>query len=205
MNTKRLVQAGYDRVSHAYRADDGVTEYDYSIWIDELLSVLGSTPRVLDLGCGCGVPGTHLLATRARVTGVDFSHVQIERARRLVPDADFICEDMSAVRFPPESFDAVVSFYAIFHLPLEEQPILLRRIAEWLPAGGRFIATLGARVWTGIEDDWLGVPGARMWWSHVDATTYRGWLEDAGFSIVREVFVPEGNSGCQLFHAQRTV
>ena len=205
MNMKQLVQAGYDRVSQAYRSDDGASEYNYSAWIAELLSMLGSSPRVLDLGCGCGVPATRLLASHGRVTGVDFSHVQVERARRLVPDADFICEDMCAVRFPPESFDAVVSFYAIFHLPLDEQPTLFRRIAEWLPLGGRFMATLGTRSWTGTEDNWLGVPDARMWWSHAGATTCRGWLEDAGFSIVREAFIPEGSSGCQLFHAQRTV
>ena len=151
------------------------------------------------------MPVSQLLATRARVTGVDFSTVQIERARAQVHGADFVCEDMCTVRFPAESFDAVVSFYAIIHVPLEEQRLLLQRIAGWLPIGGVFMATLGARAWTGSEEDWLGVEGATMYFSHASSATYRSWLEAAGFSIIREGFVPEGEGGHQLFLARRTV
>lgn len=151
------------------------------------------------------MPTSKLLSSRARVTGVDLSPVQIERARLLVPDAEFICEDMSMVRFPAASFDAVVSFYAIIHVPVEEQSSLLERIAGWLKVGGSFMATLGAHAWTGTEENWLGVPDATMYWSHADSATYRSWLEAAGCSIIRDTFVPEGNGGHQLFHARRTV
>lgn len=205
MNPKQLVREGWDRVSLAYRRDDDSGDHDYAAWVHELCSSLPVAPRILDLGCGCGVPVGRLLAPRARLTGVDFSRVQIDRARRLLPDAEFICDDMCAVEFSPESFDAVVSFYAIIHVPLNEQPELFRRIAGWLPVGGRLMATLGARAWTGREHDWLGVAGATMSWSHADAATYRSWLSSAGFEIVRDSFVPEGNGGHQLFHAKRTV
>lgn len=205
MNEKELVAHGYDLVSQSYRPDDRNDAHEYAAWIDELCARLGPAPRFLDLGCGCGIPVARLLATRGRVTGVDFSRVQIERARLLVPEAELVCEDMCATRFPRESFEAVVSFYAIIHVPLDEQRDLFRKIAGWLPVGGHFMGTLGAHAWTGTEEDWLGVPGAKMAWSHADAGTYRSWLEGAGFSIIRESFVPEGNGGHQFFHAKRIV
>jgi len=78
------------------------------------------------------------------------------------------------------TFDAVVCLYAIIHLPLAEQPGLLRDLGRWLRPGGMLIATVGHRAWTGTERDWLGVPGGDMWWEHADAATYRRWLTDAG-------------------------
>ena len=129
--------------------------------------------------------------------------MQIQRARELVPSATFICEDMSALRFPAQSFDAVVCFFALIHLPLAEQPQLLQAIATWLRPGGIFMATVGHRAWTGLEKNWLGVEGGDMWWSHADANTYRHWLIDAGLTVEQEAFVPEGAGGHALVVATR--
>jgi SAM-dependent methyltransferase len=136
------------------------------------------------------------------VTGVDISEVQIERAQRLVPAGAFIRADASEVSFPPASFDAVVSLYALIHMPLDVQPGLLRRAAGWLRPGGWLLAVTGQRAWTGTDDNWLGGP-ATMWWSHADAATYRTWLGDAGLEVTEQDFVPEGDGGQALFWACR--
>jgi len=185
------VRRGYDLVSQAYRADDA-SEGEYAAWLDLLEARVPPPAKVLDLGCGCGVPVARRLAPRYEVTGVDFSPVQIERARTLVPRATFVCADMTTVEFPDATFDAVVCLYAIIHVPLAEQPKFLRNIARWLRPGGVLIATVGEGAWTGTEMDWLGVPGGAMWWDHADAQTYRRWFEDAGLVIDEERFVPEG-------------
>jgi len=78
---------------------------------------------------------------------------------------------MATLDFPDACFDAVVCLDAIIHLPLEEQPGFLRRVRRWLRPGGVLLATVGHRAWSGIERDWLGVPGAEMWWDHADAAT----------------------------------
>ena len=67
---------------------------------------------MLELGCGAGVPDTQRLAARFRVTGVDISAEQVRRARVVVSEAEFIRADFTALELEPESFDAVVSFYA---------------------------------------------------------------------------------------------
>lgn len=87
----------------------------------------------------------------------------------------------------------------LIHLPVGEQEALVHRIRRWLRSDGTLLATVGATVWTGTDDDWLGAP---MWWSHPDAGTYRRWLADAGFAVERDEFVPEGDGGHQLLQAR---
>jgi hypothetical protein len=40
-----------------------------------------------------------------------------------------------------------------------------------------------------------------MWWSHADASTYRGWLTEAGLTVREEDFHPEGDGGHAIFYA----
>ena len=199
---KAVVRRGYDLVSRAYRADDA-TEGQYAEWLDLLEARVPPAGRVLDLGCGCGVPVARRLSPRYQVTGVDLSPVQIERARALVPTATFVCADMTALDFPDASFDAVVCLYAIIHLPLAEQPALICDLGRWLRPGGVLIATVGRRAWSGTERDWLGVAGGDMWWDHADAATYVRWLADAGLVVERERFVPDGPGGHTFVLASR--
>ncbi len=200
---KAVVRRGYDLVSRAYRADEA-EEGAYAEWLDLLEARIGSGAKLLDLGCGCGVPVARRLATRHSVIGVDLSPVQIARACELVPTAEFICADMTTVEFPEETFDAVLCLFALIHVPLAEQQSLLRKIHGWLRPDGVLLGTVGHHAWTGIEEDWLGVVGGDMWWSHADAATYRRWLADAGFRIEEERFVPEAKSGHTLVLANRT-
>jgi predicted SAM-dependent methyltransferase len=130
--------------------------------------------------------------------------VQIERARNLVPLADFICADMTEVDFLLKSFAAIVSLYAIIHIPLDEQPALFAKLFEWLRPEGYLLITVGSRAWTGTEEDWLGVSGAKMFWSHAEAKTYQLWLTELGFKLHQNKFIPEGDGGHQLILAQKS-
>src|SRR3712207_1567383 len=96
--------------------------------LENLASLLPSEAVVLDLGCGAGMPVTRWLADRGfAVTGVDVSATQLELAHTYVPDGTFIKADMTEVVFGPESFDAVVAFHSIIHVPRTEHPTLLDR------------------------------------------------------------------------------
>jgi SAM-dependent methyltransferase len=128
--------------------------------------------------------------------------VQIERARRLVPGGTFLRADATGVAFEERTFDAVVCLYALIHMPLDRQPVLLRRVGGWLRPGGVLLATAGASAWTGTEDGWLGGT-VTMWWSQADAATYRTWITEAGLQVESDHFVPEGDGGHQLFWAHR--
>ena len=206
--TKAVVRHGWNRVSRIYRSEESVTDvfghahFEYQDWLEPVLRSIPTGSEVLDLGCGCGVPASRILAERFRVTGIDISDVQIRRARRIVPYAKFVRGDMTKVDFPEESFGAVVCLYAIIHVPLEEQQPLLQRVYRWLAPGGLFLLIAGEEAWTGEEENWLG-SNAKMYWSHADAGTYLRWLTQIGFAIERRTFVPEGVSGHALILAHK--
>jgi SAM-dependent methyltransferase len=201
-----LVRRGYDAISRTYRDDDGranaETDEDtdrYARWVDDLSQLIEPRARILDLGCGAGVPATKLLTEKNfDVLGLDISAVQIERARCLVPGAKFQQADMVTWEPEPASFDAVVSLYALIHVPLADQRALLPKIRRWLRPGGYLLAIVGFERWTGIED----YLGAEMFWDHADRETYLSWLTEARLAPLWDRFVPEGAAGHTLVLAQ---
>ncbi len=195
-----IVRSGYDAASYLYRADADFPD-EYRSWVAALLERLSAGSRVLDLGCGCGIPVARMVSEAGhQVTGVDLSDAQIERARHLVPAATFIRAEMTALDLPAGSFDAVVCLYSIIHVPVERQLGLLTRVGTWLVPGGTLVLTAGWEAWTGSEECWLG-GSASMWWSHADVDTYRAWLAQAGLHVQTLDHVPEGDSGHSLFWA----
>jgi ubiquinone/menaquinone biosynthesis C-methylase UbiE len=140
---KEVVRRGYDAISERYDEQYG-GDTKYRAWLEELRGHVPAGSAVLDLGCGSGIPvARDLAASGYRLTGVDISEVQIRRASQLVPQAEFIRADMTSVVFSPASFAAVVSFFALIHLPLEDQFPLLERIASWLAPDGVLVAITG--------------------------------------------------------------
>jgi SAM-dependent methyltransferase len=179
---KQLVEQGYDRMAEQYTASKRPLGPELEGLLAALTRGLAADAAVLDLGCGAGVPVTRWLAERFAVTGVDLSARQLALARENAPGATFLKADMGQIDFPPGSFAAVVSLYAIIHLPREEHPALLARVARWLKPGGGFLATWPIGAWEGEERDWNGW-GAAMWWSHYGAETNLALLRDAGFAL----------------------
>lgn len=204
-DARAIVLEGYALASHAYRGDVfPLAGSAYAHWLRRFEALLTPGGRVLDLGCGNGLPVALELSARFAVTGVDLSPVQIERARALVPAADFLCADMTEVELPAGSFAGVAAFYSLINVPAAEHPGLFQRIAGWLAPGGVVLATVGRDAWTGIERDWRGVPGARMYYSQASVQDYRAWFRDAGLTLIEEGREPkQGNPGYAVLIARR--
>jgi SAM-dependent methyltransferase len=180
---KRVVEEGYDRMAESYLGSKDPVDPTTLAALEEAARTLPSGAAVLDLGCGAGVPVTRWLADRGlAVTGVDFSARQLELARRLVPAANLLQADMTDLDFPPASFDAVVAFYSIIHVPRTEHPALLGKIHRWLRPGGAFLATWALGAWEGEKEDWEGW-GAPMRWSHYGEEANLKMLREAGFEV----------------------
>ena len=180
-----IVEHGYDRIAEQYLASNDRKDPILLSALEELALLIPASAAVLDLGCGAGVPVTQWLAERYEVTGVDISAQQSELASALLPTVTVIKADMMTLDFPPDTFDAIVSFYAIIHVLRQKQPQLLRNILCWLKPGGAFLATWAMTEWEGQEANWEGW-GAPMWWSHYDAATNLNLMRAAGFEINSE-------------------
>jgi SAM-dependent methyltransferase len=182
MDPKRIVERGYDRIAERYATGALHTRVEERArYTDLIVRSLPPGAAVLEMGCGSGGSTTQALAARFILTGVDLSARSVELARANVPNATFLHADMATLDWPPESFDAVVAFYSLIHVPREEQQALLAEITRWLRPGGLFVATMGASATeAGYEEDWLGAP---MYWSHFDAATNQRLIEEAGLNI----------------------
>jgi len=185
-NYRQLVANGYDRCAPAFNA---VRSVEPPAELGLLLERLSAGARVLDLGCGAGVPITRALAERFRVTGVDVSAGQLALAREQAPGATFLQRDIMACDFAAESFDAVVSFYAIFHLPREEHEPLFRRIHGWLRPGGLLLATLAMTDESAYTEEFFDV---EMYWSNYGIDEYRTMLERTAFEVLQSGVLHHG-------------
>jgi len=191
MEHKKTVKDGYNAIADQYLASRTKKSADMAL-LDDFIQRLPARARVLDAGCGSGVPVAQTLSEHFAVTGVDFSEKQIELAKLNVPDATFICQDMSQMDFPAKSFDGICSFYAIIHIPREEHRRLLENFYRMLKPNGVALLCLGAED---IPDDTQSFHGNKMFWSHYDSDTYLSMLPEIGFDILLSRNVPDETYG----------
>lgn len=180
---KRVVAEGYDRITRRYlalvKSMDPAVRQKYLAVLD---AALADGARVLELGCGAGVPITEHLARRFRVTGLDLSPGQLDMARRCVATAEFVRGDMAALAFADAAFDAVVAFYAIIHVPRDEHGQVLAEAFRVLRPGGLLVMTAGTGESADVvEEDWLGAP---MFFSHFDGDTTERLVSGTGFEVM---------------------
>jgi hypothetical protein len=94
---------------------------------------------VLEVGCGDGALARLMARDGARVVGVDNNPAQIAKAAA-APPAGGEAYAMAAgerLPFPAATFDAVVIFNALHHIPVEAQDAALAEAARVLKSGGR--------------------------------------------------------------------
>ena len=178
----RIVAAGYDSVADEYeRLEQDGAEWPRLRRLRTLLAQIPEGGAVLDLGCGNGVPALREIAQRHRATGIDISAVQAARARLNVPGAIVLHGDMADVGLEKASFDAVVAFYAVEHVPRERHAELFGRVHAWLKPGGLFLFTVEARPGFEGVGTWLGEP---MFFSQLDEEEMLELLHEVGLIVV---------------------
>jgi SAM-dependent methyltransferase len=177
-----MIAQGYDRVADEYAA----LESEPAPWprlarVKAFIADLPDGSRVLDVGCGNGVPATREIAQRHEVTGVDISPEQIARAKSNVPAATFHCADVRDIEFPQGSFDAIVALYLIDNVPAQDYPTLFQKLAGWLKPGARILLSVEPGDDPGGTYEWLGVP---MFINTLPASELAAILENASLRVL---------------------
>ena len=149
-----------------------------------LIDRLAPGATVLDVGCGTGVPTTRRLTDAGlSVTGVDISPVMLDIARRNVPEAEFVHRDIVDLDPAEGTYDAVVAYFALLHLPRALIPRALSVLHSLIAPGGWLTLSM---VEADVDD--LPIP---FLGHHVRVTGYfrddlRALLTGAGFVIEEE-------------------
>jgi ubiquinone/menaquinone biosynthesis C-methylase UbiE len=178
-NLAGIVEGGYDDIAWTYHEQrDRFKSHELLAGFSSLLPPGG---RVLDVGCGAGIPVARFLVDAGfSVTGVDVSSSMLRLARSHVPEARFLKMDMRRLQFEDSRFDGICAFYSLFHVPREEHLRVLIEFNRLLRQDGVLIFCTGKSAWQGTGD----FHGTRMFWSHPDRDVTRQWVLDARFAVL---------------------
>jgi SAM-dependent methyltransferase len=95
--------------------------------------------RVLELGCGSGKTFSALTEKKCEVVGIDFSSSAVILCRSLSPKnacAEIALADVGSLPFREASFDSVIAFHVIGHLPAAGRIRCALESARVLKVGG---------------------------------------------------------------------
>ena len=96
--------------------------------------------------------------------------------------------------------DAVVSFFAIFHVSREHHASLLSVMRSFLNEDGLLLVTMGASE----DEGWDDFLGSEMYWSLYGPEHNRKLTEQAGFAVLLDEIDTSGNERHQILLAKAT-
>ena len=176
---KEVVRKGYDEIAEEYQANRHI--FDNVEVLEGFSSYLPCNARILDAGCGAGVPCARLLVQAGfEVVGVDFSSNMLRLARKSVREATFIKEDMTRLGFRDNAFDGLVALYSVIHVPRELHASLYQSFHRILKPDGMMLICIGSDEWEG-EDEYFG---ARMFWSEHSLEEALQMVKNVGIQII---------------------
>jgi cyclopropane fatty-acyl-phospholipid synthase-like methyltransferase len=150
-----------------------------------LIERLRPGARVLDVGCGTGVPTARQLADAGLdVTGIDVSAGMLELARREVPGATFLrlgLADVPDVGPSRGGFDAIVAFFSLLMLPRASIPSALHRLHDLLEPGGYFLLSMDE---ADLDDVPVNMGDCPQRVTGYPGVELRALVSDAGFEVL---------------------
>ncbi len=171
------------------RAQDfwqGTRDHDVSQNIAALLQYIEKAPpfELLDFGCGPGRDLKTFTALGHCATGLEGS-AQLAAMARAHSGCDVLEQDFLALKLPSGHFDGVFANAALFHVPSQELPRVLRELHATLKPGGVLFSSNprgeGQEGWNGDRY------GAFHDWE-----TWRGYMTAAGFVELIHYYRPPG-------------
>ncbi len=187
LKREKIVRNGYNEIASIY--NEIRNRFNNEKELMHFASLLPKRAKVLDAGCGAGVPVAKFLVEQGfSVIGIDIAVNMLEIAKTQVPEAEFLEGDMTQLTFPDAIFDGVVSLYAIIHVPREKHELIFQNFYRILRPGGILFFCTGTDDWEGSDDYY----GATMFWSHFSAEKSLELVKRTGFSVISDEIIERG-------------
>lgn len=187
----------YDQIAHWFAANrpTNLMEQNY---LDTMLNQLPTNPKILDLGCGTGMPILNYLTHKnCSVTAIDASEAILEIARRNFPEQEFILQDMRKLQLNGK-FDGIIAWHSFFHLPLVDQSLMFKNFATHLNPNGILLFTSGSE----FSETWGINGGKNLFHASLATETYRELLTQNGFEIISHTIDDPNCGGATVWMAR---
>ncbi|MFQ5648291.1 MAG: class I SAM-dependent methyltransferase [Candidatus Aenigmatarchaeota archaeon] len=187
----KIVEEGYRKIARKYHGKRLRSKKGLGL-LKRLVKRMPQKGRVLDVGCGGGYPVSRFFADLGYgVTGIDLSSEMLKIAKKTVPKARFYKRDMTKLDFPARTFDIIVAFYSIIHVPRKHHRKIISNFYRMLKPRGAILICMGLENLEVYSEQWFG---AELYWSHFGKKTNLKMVRDAGFKIVwNEDFGPKND------------
>ncbi len=178
----------YDAIAQGF-ADLRDAFYKEQKFLDELIKLVPKQSRILDVGCGSGYPiAAYLIEQGFDVTGIDGSQKLLDIAKTKCPKMKTHCGDIRSIELN-ETFDAVVEWWCLFHIPKNDHEKMIARFARWLRKNGILEFTSGDKAYEMASSDMLN---HELYYYSLDPTEYEQYLKKHGFKLLlKEYDQPE--------------
>lgn len=176
------MQNPYDHIADQWHANGKEESYVNRVlaYVDLVLEGLDSGTKVLDLGCGTGVPISRYVVRKGfRVVGVDESQKMLDIAKEEVPEAEFIRGNMVDVQLP-DGFAGAIAWDSIFHVERKYHSTIFKKLAKSLESGGRLLLSVGGSGANSFSSEMFG---HKFFYSGHEPEVTRRLLEAEGFRI----------------------
>lgn len=188
----------YERHALAWDTDRSRGIWNDKSWHDRFIACLTPGARVLDLGCGSGMPvAFHLVQHGLHVTGVDTSPTFIALCRQRMPEHKWIVAAMQALALP-QRFDGLLSWDSFFHLTPNHQRTMFTVFADHAAPGAFLLFNTGPTQGE-ILGDYQGEP---LYHASLDPEEYQQLLDRSGFSLVAHMVEDPTAGGRTVWLAQ---
>jgi len=190
-SNKILVRHGYNRL--AKRNLNCRLFFEDFKHLQNLNKNLKQKSRILDVGCGSGIPvDKYFIEKKHEITGIDISEEQIKTAEKNLPQGKFFVMDMEDITLPDNYFDAVVSFYSIYHTPKENHFKLFKKIHSLLTKKGLVMIAMGSDDKEGVIREYEDI---NLYKSQYEGEKSTEMLMTSGFfPLYHESFYVKGES-----------
>lgn len=150
--------------------------------------------RVLDLGCGHGIPIAAMMTERGfTLTGVDRSERLLSLARRAMPQQEWIQSELESFE-PVGHYHGVIIWDSMFHLPRHEHLTLLGKVFEALEPEGVVILSSGGSD-TDLPPFTDIMLGHEFFYDAFPVSVLLRHCREMGFRILRHELVNEPDGG----------
>jgi len=189
----------YEKHAVAWDTDRRRANWNDNRWHDRLVEALPKSARVLDLGCGGGIPVARNLAECAlRVTGIDSSPAMIALCRQRLPKQEWIVADMRSLSLG-RSFDGIIAWDSFFHLKPDDQ----RRMFAVFAAHAEEATILMFNTGPAHGEAIGSYRADPLYHASLDPDEYNRLLATSGFALVDHVIEDPNAGGRTIWLARR--